>query len=125
MGNTLQEEAIFLPKTIEDLELNAEITIDGVRHFFTDELKENFRKFINTIFYHSTIAEYFCYDTIYQSVLSELERTINNGNTKNTIEFHLTAISDLSHMKLRPALVLAYAQRFVPQSNPRFCAFLR
>ena len=102
-GVLCKKKQYFLPKTIKDLEeaaLNTEIKIDGIKHFFTDELKKNFRNFIDTIFYHSTITEYFCYNTIYQSVLSELEKTVNSDNTKNTMEFHLAEISNSLNEKL-------------------------
>lgn len=93
----------FLPKTIEDykdLFYTTKIKIDDIEHYFTNELNKNFRKFINTIYYNSKIAEHFCFDTIYKTVLSELEKTINSRETKNTLEFHLTAISHLLNEEL-------------------------
>jgi hypothetical protein len=85
-----------LPQTIEDyknLFYTTKIKFDGTEYYFTDALNKSFRKFINVIYYHSTIAEYFSYDTVYKSVLAELERTINSGDTTSSIEFHLAMIS--------------------------------
>ncbi|MDP1770759.1 MAG: HEPN domain-containing protein [Methylobacter sp.] len=96
-----KKQEYFLPKTIEDLRSlpSAEIKINGVTYFFTNKLNQNFRKIIDTIYAHSAISEYFCYETIYLSVLSELERTISN-NDKNTINTHLTTISSSLNEKL-------------------------
>lgn len=95
------KQKYFLPTTIEDLKdlPPAEIKINGVTYFFTDKLNQNFRRIIDTIYAHSTISEYFCYETIYLSLLSELERTISN-NDKNTINTHLTTISSSLNEKL-------------------------
>lgn len=89
----------FSPNTIEDDKNSfntTKIKFDGVEQYFKDCLSQKFRKLIDIIYDDSIVAEYFCYDTIYKSVLSLLEEAINSEN----IGLSLTLISCSLNKKL-------------------------
>jgi hypothetical protein len=60
-GMLCNKKRYFLPTTIDDLKIcfTTKIKIDGIEYYFSDKLNQNFRKFANTIYDHSTITEYF------------------------------------------------------------------
>jgi hypothetical protein len=79
-GTLCKNGKYILPETIEDLSNYSEfptIKINGNKHYFTKELNNKFCEFVDKIYYQSTIIEYFSYNTIFQSVLYELEITID------------------------------------------------
>lgn len=96
----------FLPKTIDEYKdlFNAnnfptKIKIDNIDYYFTGKHYKEFRDFIDKIFYHSTTNKYFCYNTIYKTVLHELEKHINI-NSKNITDDYLIDISNSLNNKL-------------------------
>ncbi len=90
----------FSPKTLKEYKelfsVNTfpnKIKADGIELYFTNELNATLRQFVDTIYNYSIFKKHFHYNTIYKSILTELETTINKGYTGQDIKLHLTAIS--------------------------------